>query len=98
MDSAASHRLGAGDAHHRALLAGMHGAAAHRLGAFGADGRATLAGSLEIFDGRLAGFTDAVATVLAPHEDRRAHVVAPFKAIVAFAPAEHAASGSMLCK
>jgi hypothetical protein len=30
--------------------------------------------------------------MLAAHENRRAHVLAPFKAVVTLAPAEHAAS------
>ncbi len=95
VDRTAPHRLGAGGTHHGALLPDIDGAAADRLGALGAGDGTALTGGLEILHGGLGGFTDAVAALLASHEDRRAHVVAPFKAVVAFAPAEHAASGDV---
>ena len=89
---AAPQRLRAGRAHSHTLVSGDFGGAAQRLRAHCAGDRTALARSLQPVDRDVARAHDAVTPVLAPHEDGRAHVLAPFETVLASAPAEHAAS------
>ncbi len=75
-------------------MAHIGGAAANHFGTLGTGHRSALTGFFEILHGGLAGFANAIAPMLAAHEDGRAHVFAPLKTIIAFTPAEHAISGA----
>src|SRR5262245_41100068 len=67
----------------------MGGAAADHLSAMRPGGGTALPRLLQLLDRRFAGLADPVTSVLASHGERGAHVLAPFKAIIALAPAEH---------